>query len=328
MKVLLTGGAGYVGSHVALHLLDLNHKVFIVDDLSTGNEKLIPKNAIFEKCNINDEEKIGSIIRNNKFDALMHFAAFIKVEESIKDPKKYFDNNTENSKKLFDNCLNNNLTNIIFSSTATVYGSSKKQNFLDENDELSPINPYGKSKLKAEKYLTSQKNKLNFVILRYFNVAGADPNLRSGLISEEPTHLIKIASEAAVGKRKKVVINGNDYKTHDGTAVRDYIHVSDLADIHIKSLDFLLTNQKSQIFNCGYGKGYSVKDVLNTFNKVSKNKIKLQYGPRRKGDAEFVVSNVEKIKKMINWKPKYNNLDTIIKNSIQWETKLNNEEFS
>ena len=328
MKVLLTGGAGYVGSHVALHLLDLNHKVFIVDDLSTGNEKLIPKNAMFERCNINDEKKIGYIIKNNKFDALMHFAAFIKVEESIKDPKKYFDNNTENSKKLFDNCLNNNLTNIIFSSTATVYGSSKKQNFLDENDELSPINPYGKSKLKAEKYLTSQKNKLNFVILRYFNVAGADPNLRSGLISEEPTHLIKIASEAAVGKRKKVVINGNDYKTHDGTAVRDYIHVSDLADIHIKSLDFLLTNQKSQIFNCGYGKGYSVKDVLNTFNKVSKNKIKLQYGPRRKGDAEFVVSNVEKIKKMINWKPKYNNLDTIIKNSIQWETKLNNEEFS
>ncbi len=328
MHLLVTGGAGYIGSHVANNLLDLGHKVFIVDDLSTGNKKLIPQKANFEQCNISDEKKLENIIKKNNFDAIMHFAGFIKVEESVKFPDKYFTNNFENSKKLFEICIKNNLLNVIFSSTAAVYGNKKEQKFISEKDQINPCNPYGESKLKTEKYLISKKNELNFIILRYFNVAGADPDLRSGLIAEKPTHLIKIASEAAVGKRSKVIVYGNDYNTYDRTAVRDYIHVSDLSEIHIKSLNYLMEKKESQIFNCGYGKGYSVKEVLDTFNNISSNKIEIEYGSRRKGDAEFLVSDVGKIKKMIKWKPKYNKLDYIIKTSINWEHKLKNEDFS
>ena len=328
MHLLVTGGAGYIGSHVANNLLDLGHKVFIIDDLSTGNKKLIPQKANFEQCNISDEKKLENIIKKNNFDAIMHFAGFIKVEESVKFPDKYFTNNFENSKKLFEICIKNNLLNVIFSSTAAVYGNKKEQKFISEKDQINPCNPYGESKLKTEKYLISKKNELNFIILRYFNVAGADPDLRSGLIAEKPTHLIKIASEAAVGKRSKVIVYGNDYNTYDRTAVRDYIHVSDLSEIHIKSLNYLMEKKESQIFNCGYGKGYSVKEVLDTFNNISSNKIEIEYGSRRKGDAEFLVSDVGKIKKMIKWKPKYNKLDYIIKTSINWEHKLKNEDFS
>tara|TARA_B100000029_G_scaffold489313_1_gene546947 strand:- start:858 stop:1844 length:987 start_codon:yes stop_codon:yes gene_type:complete len=328
MHLLVTGGAGYIGSHVANNLLDLGHKVFIIDDLSTGNKKLIPQKANFEQCNISDEKKLENIIKKNNFDAIMHFAGFIKVEESVKFPYKYFTNNFENSKKLFEICIKNNLLNVIFSSTAAVYGNKKEQKFISEKDQINPCNPYGESKLKTEQYLISKKNELNFIILRYFNVAGADPDLRSGLIAEKPTHLIKIASEAAVGKRSKVIVYGNDYNTYDRTAVRDYIHVSDLSEIHIKSLNYLMEKKESQIFNCGYGKGYSVKEVLDTFNNISSNKIEIEYGSRRKGDAEFLVSDVGKIKKMIKWKPKYNKLDYIIKTSINWEHKLKNEDFS
>ena len=324
MQILLTGGAGYIGSHVALQLIDSGHQVFIIDNLSTGNESLIPKQANFLKCNINNSEAIQSIIKQNNFDAVMHFAAFIKVEESINEPGKYFANNTENSKKFFDICKRNNLSNIIFSSTASIYGNNKK-NFVSEGDKINPINPYAESKLKVEEYILKNKDKFNSIILRYFNVAGADASLRSGLISKYPTHLIKLASEAAIGKRDRIIINGNDYNTPDGTPVRDYIHVSDLAELHIKSLEFLLKNKESQIFNCGYGIGYSVKDVLDSFNRISKIKINIEYGPRRKGDPESLVSDVKKLKQMINWKPKYNNLDLIIRNSIDWEMKLKNE---
>ena len=328
MKILVTGGAGYIGSHVAYSLLDSGHDVFVLDDLSTGNKSLIPKNAVFEKCNINNKKKIESIIKENKFDALMHFAAFIKVEESVKNPKKYLENNFENSKILFETCIENKLTNIVFSSTGTVYGNENSNSLIRENSKTNPVNPYSESKLKTEQFLIEKSSELNFIILRYFNVAGADPKLRTGLISDNPSHLIKIASEAAVGKRKAVIIFGNDYNTSDGTAIRDYIHVSDLAEIHIKSLNFLSEKKCSEIFNCGYGKGYSVKEVLDTFNKISKNKINIEYGPRRKGDIEISVSNIDKIKQMIDWQPKYNKLDFIIRTAIDWEIKLNSENIS
>ena len=329
MRVLVTGGAGYIGSHVALNLLDQGYEVSVVDNLSTGNINLIPKKTDFIECNINDTEKMETLIKKKKFDAIMHFAGYIQVEESVKFPKKYFENNTENSKKLFDICIRNNLLDIIFSSTAAIYGNSSKSNIISEDCKVNPLNPYGESKVKTEEYLIQQNSKkINFIILRYFNVAGADPKLRSGLISKESTHLIKIASEAAIGKRDKVIIFGNDYDTYDGTAIRDYIHVSDLADIHIKSLDFLLKKQQSQIFNCGYGKGYSVKEVLDIVNKVSDHKINIEYGPRRKGDVKMLISNTSKIKQMIDWKPKYNKLDFIVKTSIDWELKLKNEKIS
>jgi len=328
MQILLTGGAGSIGSHVALGLLDLGHKVFIIDNLSKGNENLIPKNAEFLKCNINDQTTIESLLKKKKFDALMHFAGYIEVEESVKYPEKYFENNTDNSIKLFEVCIRNNLSNILFSSTAAAYGNPSSNFPIKESAELKPINPYGESKVKTENYLIDGINeKINYIILRYFNVAGADPHMRSGLISKNATHLIKIASEAATGKREKVIIFGDDYDTLDGTAIRDYIHITDLAEIHIKALNYMIINKKSEVFNCGYGKGYSVKKVLDEANKICGNKINIKIGPRRDGDASILVSDITKLQEILDWKPSYNKLDYIIKSSIEWENKIKNDKF-
>ena len=329
MEVLVTGGAGYIGSHVVLSLLDLGYKVTVIDDLSTGNESLIPAKSEFVNCNINDNEKIEFLLKAKKFAALMHFAGFVGVEESVNYPEKYFKNNTTNSIELFDLCSQNGLSNIIFSSTAAVYGNPTNKGLLSETDDIKPINPYGESKVGTEDYIQQfDSGKINYIILRYFNVAGADPKMRSGLIKKNPTHLIKIASEAAIGKRSGVQIFGNDYNTPDGTAIRDYIHVSDLADIHTKVLQFILEKKQSEIINCGYGKGYSVKDVLNVTNSLCKNKINILNSPRRPGDAEMLVSDIRKLKRMIDWTPKYNKLDFIIKTAIDWELKLQNEQIS
>jgi len=327
MNVLLTGGAGYIGSHVALKLIEEGHEVSIVDNLTTGSENLIPKQASFLKCNINNKEKISNLLKNNKFDAIMHFAAFIQVEESVKNPNKYFKNNKDNTINFFETCYENDLTNLIFSSTAAVYGNNKTNKPISEKMDLNPLNPYGKSKLDVENYLLKNSDRFNYIILRYFNVAGADPELRSGLISKKSSHLIKIASEVAIGKRKKITIYGNDYKTFDGTAVRDYIHVSDLADIHINILNFLKKNKVSNIFNCGYGKGYSVKEVIDAANNITNGSIKYEYGKRRLGDSEILISDVSKLNNLINWEPKYNNLNVILKTAIDWEKKINEKNF-
>tara|TARA_B100001057_G_scaffold228366_1_gene228633 strand:- start:3241 stop:4221 length:981 start_codon:yes stop_codon:yes gene_type:complete len=319
MKVLLTGGAGYIGSHVILSLLDKGHEVVVIDDLSTGYKKLIPQNVKLYKCNVNNTDKIEKIIKSIKFDLIMHFAGFIKVEESVSNPAKYYENNTDNAIKLFETCCKNNLNNIIFSSTAATYGNPKNSFSITEDQILNPINPYGKSKMKTENYLLKNKHRLNSIILRYFNVAGSDKKMRSGLISNEATHLIKIISEVAVGKRKKISIFGKDYNTHDGTAIRDFIHISDLADIHIRAAKYLLENEETNIFNCGYGKGYSVLDIIKTANKITNNKIKYDFSQRRNGDPEQLVANVDKIKKHINWQPSNNDLNTIIQSAIDWE---------
>ena len=325
MEILLTGGAGYIGSHVALSLIDQGHNLTIIDNLSTGNKKILPKNINFINCNINDENKVSAILKNKTYDVLMHFAGFVVVEESVQNPKKYFKNNTNNAIKLFEICYKNNLKNIVFSSTAAVYGNPKNNLKITESENLKPINPYGESKLKTEKYLLDNRNKYNSIILRYFNVAGADINQRTGLISKNATHLIKILSEVAVGKREKIQIFGNDYNTPDGTAIRDYIHVSDLSDIHVEVAKFLNEKKISHIFNCGYGNGYSVKEVIDKANEITNGSIKYEFINRRSGDPEKLVSNVDKIHKFINWKPKYNNLSTIIKSSIDWEKKINEE---
>jgi len=325
MKILLTGGAGYIGSHASLALLDAGYKITIIDDLSTGNKRLIPSNADFVECNINDTATVAKLIQKETFDVLMHFAGFVEVEESIRNPKKYFDNNSENARILFDTCVQNNLTNIIFSSTAAVYGNPLDTDPITETAMLKPLNPYGKSKIQTEEYLQNNKA-LNYFILRYFNVAGADPLMRSGLISKEPTHLIKITSEAAVGKREKVIIFGNDYPTPDGTAIRDYIHVSDLANIHVKAAEHLVTNQQSTILNCGYGRGFSVKDVLEIANTVNNKPIPIEMGSRRAGDSTMLVSNVSKLHQLLDWKPKHNDLSFIIKTAIEWERKLMEDE--
>ncbi|MDC3075455.1 UDP-glucose 4-epimerase GalE [Pelagibacteraceae bacterium] len=323
MNVLLTGGAGYIGSHAALSLLDSGHNVHIIDDLSTGNEVLIPNNAQFTNCNINNEKIVSEILKSKKFDLLMHFAGFIQVEESVKYPKKYFENNTNNSIKLFNVCKNNGLNKIVFSSTAAAYGNATGNNLINEKTNLNPQNPYAESKIRTEKFLFDNKDSFKFVVLRYFNVAGADKKLRSGQMSKRSTHLIKILSEVVVGKRDHIKIFGNDYNTPDGTAIRDFIHVSDLADIHLKIANYLLEKSESNLFNCGYGNGYSVLDVINTANQIYHNKISYKFSNRRDGDVEKLVTTPSKILEYIDWEPKYNDLREIINSSINWEEKIN-----
>jgi len=325
MKILLTGGAGYIGSHVLLSIIESKHEVIVIDDLSTGNKNLIPKNIKLINTNINNSEKISNLLVEENFDLLLHFAGFIKVEESVQNPDKYFKNNTDNAINLFETCYKHNLQNIIFSSTAAAYGNPSNNESITEDETLTPLNPYGESKVKTEEYLLNNKDKYNSIILRYFNVAGADPELRSGLISDTPTHLIKILSEVAVGKREKISVYGNDYNTKDGTAIRDYIHVSDLASIHLEAAKYLLENQISNIFNCGYGKGYSVLEVINIAKKIYGEKIKFEYDKRRPGDAEKLISNIDKLHQHINWKPKFDNLDLIIQTAVEWEEKIHEE---
>ncbi len=323
MNILLTGGAGYIGSHAALSLLDSGHQVHIIDNLSTGNEMLIPKSAKFTNCDVNNEEVISNLIQSDKFDLLMHFAGFIQVEESIMYPEKYFENNTDNAIKLFNICRKNGLTKIVFSSTAAAYGLVSENKLIDEHTNLNPQNPYAESKIKTEKFLFDNEGIFKFIILRYFNVAGADKRMRSGQISKNSTHLIKKISEVVVGKRNQIEIFGNDYNTPDGTAIRDYIHVSDLADIHVEVAKYLLENLESNLFNCGYGNGFSVLDVVNTTNKIYQNKIIYKFSNRRDGDVEKLIANNSKISEYIKWYPKHNDLKEIISSSVKWEEKIN-----
>ena len=322
-NILITGGAGYIGSCVANFLLENNYSVTIIDNLITGNIDFIPKSAKFEKCDIDDEIKISKIISKTKFDAVIHFAGLIRVDESVKKPEKYFLYNYKKAKNFFNICFKFGLNNIILSSTASVYGN-QKQKPLTEKAKTQPINPYARSKLKIEKYLIkkSKTKKFNYIILRYFNVAGTEIKMRSGLKSKFSTHLIKVACEVAVKKRNKLIINGDNYKTKDGTTIRDYIHVSDLAEIHLLSLKDLIKNKKSHIFNCGYGKGYSVKEVIECLNSILKKKISVQIGKRRKMDSQYLVANSQKFNDYFLWKPKFNDLKTIIASSLRWEMKL------
>ena len=323
MNVLLTGGAGYIGSHICNSLIDNGFKVSTIDNLSTGNVNLIPKKVEHINCDISDTKIVSSFINKNNFDVVMHLAAFTRVGESVKYPDKYRLNNFEKAKIFIDNCLNNNLKRFIFSSTGSVYGNLNNNINIKENDPTNPINPYSQSKLDFEKYLLKQtsKKKAYCTILRYFNVAGADLKKRSGLKSN-PDNLIKAICEVAVKKRDKLIVNGNDYETKDGTCIRDYIHVSDLADIHIKGLSYLNSNNKSFILNCGYGKGYSVQQIVNIFKKI-KNGVNIQYLKRRPGDIAQVYANTKKFKKILKWKPKYNNIKLIIRSAIRWEKKIN-----
>ena len=327
-NILVTGGAGYIGSQVANLLLDRGHKVTIIDSLVTGNKKLIPKKAKFIQCDIGNKKKIKLVLKKNNFDAVMHFAGLIKVEESFKKPKKYDLYNFKKAKIFLKTCIDNDLKTIIFSSTASVYGETSKKKYK-ENSSKKPSNPYAKSKLKLEKFLIDNinKNKIKCIILRYFNVAGADKKMRGGLIDKKSSHLIKVACEVATGKRGKLIVNGDNYNTKDGTTIRDFIHVMDLANIHILSLGHLIKTKKSEIFNCGYGKGYSVKEVIDTANNITNGSINYEYGDRRLGDSEVLISDVSKLNNFINWKPKYNDLNTILKTSIDWEKKINEKNF-
>lgn len=322
-NILLTGGAGYIGSHVVNLLVDKGFSVTVIDNLITGNKSLVNKKAELIVSDIANVKKISQILKNKKFDIVLHFAGLIRVDESVKKPKKYLNYNYNKSKIFFNTCFKNGIKKIIFSSTASVYGNLAKSK-VSEKDAVKPINPYAKSKLLFEKYLLkkSKTSDIRYIILRYFNVAGADKKLRSGLISKYSTHLIKVACEVAIGKKKKLIINGANYNTEDGTPIRDYIHISDLADIHLITSRYLLNGGKSQIFNCGYGKGFSVNQVIKTMNKILKKKLPTSIGKRRKGDIKKIVANTNKFKKFFSWHPRYNSLSMIISTALKWEKKL------
>tara|TARA_Y100001970_G_scaffold290751_1_gene425589 strand:+ start:39 stop:1010 length:972 start_codon:yes stop_codon:yes gene_type:complete len=323
MKILLTGGAGYIGSHTTLSLIESGHSVVVIDNLITGTKKLIPSIAEHHQCDIADEKSVSKIIKKNKFDVVMHFAGLTRVDESVKNPEKYQFHNFEKSKSFFKCCIENNLRKIIFSSTAGVYGNSNSE-YVKETDELKPLNPYAESKHQIEKYLVekSKTEKVQYIILRYFNVAGADKNKRSGLISNSSTNLIKVVCETAIKKRNKIIINGNDYETKDGTAIRDFIHVSDIANIHNIAADYIFKNMDSDFYNCGYGQGYSVKEVIGEMENIIDKKLKVEIGPRREKDIAISIANCDKFKKKFNWKPKFNNLNYILKTALDWE-KIN-----
>ena len=318
MNILLTGGAGYIGSHTTLSLIDKGHSVTVIDNLITGNKTLIPTKAKHFNFDIADENSIQKILKENKFDVVMHFAGLTRVDESVKYPEKYELHNFEKSKIFFSLCIKNNLKKIIFSSSAGVYGNNNSSNLIEES-ELKPINPYAESKYKIENFLISKKDKIDYTILRYFNVAGADKGKRSGLIAKSSTNLIKVLCELAVNKRKKIIINGDDYETKDGTAIRDFIHVTDIADMHVLAANNLLKNRSSNIYNCGYGSGYSVKEVITEMENILKNKLQVEIGPRRPKDIAVSVANSDKFKKEFNWKPRFNNLSIILSSALSWE---------
>ena len=323
MNILLTGGAGYIGSHTALSLIEKGNSVSIIDNLTTGDKKLIPNKAKYYKCDIADQKLIQKIISDNNFNLVIHFAGLTRVDESIRHPDKYDYNNFEKSKIFFESCINNKIKNIIFSSTASVYGENNSS-YIKETENLNPMNPYAKSKLKIEEYLIqkAKEKKISYIILRYFNVAGADIKNRSGLISKNSSNLVKVLCEVATNKRDKIIINGNDYKTKDGTAIRDFIHVSDIADMHYLVAKFMLKETFSDVYNCGYGSGYSVKEVIKEMEKILTKKLKVDIGPRRENDISISIANADKFKKKFNWKPKFNNLNYILTTALNWEKKL------
>ena len=322
-NILITGGAGYIGSHVCHLLIDQGFKVTCIDNLITGNQELLPKEVKLEKFDIAESEKVKKLIKKNNFNLVMHFAGLIRVEESVKEPEKYREYNFSKAKIFLETCFKNNLKKVIFSSTASIYGNPKKEK-VSEDDPVNPLNPYASSKLELENFIinTSKIYNSNYIILRYFNVAGADEKLRTGLISKISTHLIKIASEVATNKKKYLTIHGADYNTPDGTTIRDYIHVSDLSDIHLVSAKELISGGKSNLFNCGYGNGYSVKEVIKNLNDLLENDIKVKIGPRRSGDSQMIVANVEKFKNYFKWEPKHNDIKKILQTSIDWEKNL------
>jgi UDP-glucose 4-epimerase len=320
-NILVTGGAGYIGSHIVEKLVEKKSlKIFIVDNLSTGHKRLINKKAIFLKADINQTQIIKNILLANNIDTIIHLAAKTVVIESEKKPKLYYKINVEGTKSLLNAAKDTSVKNFLFSSTAAVYGS--KIRYVNENSVTSPDSVYGRTKLKAES-LVKKLFKKNYIILRYFNVVGASPSKKIGLINRYG-QLFKNFSLEILKKKPTLSVYGNDYNTFDGSCIRDFIHVTDLADIHLKILSKVDQNNKSVLLNCGYGKGFSVLEVVNQFKKFSKNKVTVKFKPRRKGEIIESVANVSKLKNYLKWKPKFSNLSKIIRNSIDWEKRLKN----
>ncbi|MFS8114845.1 UDP-glucose 4-epimerase GalE [Rhizobium jaguaris] len=324
MTVLVTGGAGYIGSHMVWKLLDAGEDVVVIDRLSTGFRWAVAPAARFYLGDVADEVLLQKIFAENDIDAIIHFAGSAVVPMSIEDPLAYYDNNTGKTRVLTSAAIKAGIRHFVFSSTAAVYGPQPSSEPVRESAPLRPETPYGQSKLMSELMLRDAAAAYNFsyVALRYFNVAGADPKGRAGQSTDGATHLIKVACEAALGRRRQVDIYGTDYPTHDGTGVRDYIHVSDLVEAHLMALQHLRSGGRPLVANCGYGTGYSVLDVLNMVTRVYGRAFRIHMAPRRPGDAASVVADASLAHRELGWAPKYNCMETIVRSSLEWEIQL------
>ncbi|MBT4793483.1 MAG: UDP-glucose 4-epimerase GalE [Halobacteriovoraceae bacterium] len=319
-KILVTGGAGYIGSHVVKTLGEQGYSITVIDNLSTGNRDAVLYGE-FIQGDLQDQSLLESVFSSHQFDGVMHFAGSIKVPESVKDPLKYYQNNTINSYNIIACCEKFGVDHFVFSSTAAIYGEPEID-LICETAAKKPINPYGRSKLNTEwvlEDLNNAKSSFNYVAIRYFNVCGADPAGEIGQAFPEPFHLINIACEVAAGKREKMAIYGQDYPTSDGTCIRDYIHVSDLATAHVLALEYLFENKTSTTVNCGYGNGYSVKEIISNVKEVTGVDFVVDQANRRPGDPPVLVANSDKIKKIFKWQPKHNDLKFIIQSVYDWE---------
>lgn len=322
-NILVTGGAGYIGSHIVEELVKKkSNNTFILDNLSTGHKRLINQKSNFIKGDINNSKLIKKIIKKNNIQTIIHLAANLNISEAEKKKIKYYRNNVTGTKNLLLACKNSNVKNIIFSSSCSVYGSVEGS--VNEKKKTNPEGYYALTKFKGEELIKhySQKFNYNYGILRYFNVAGASPSGKIGEIESSYGHLIKNIAIQSLKKKPVIKIFGNDYPTHDGTCVRDYIHVSDLTNIHIRGIKFLENNKKSFILNCGYNKGYSVLQIVKIFKKIKKN-LKIIFSNKRPGDVAQVFADTKKFKKLLKYKAKYNDINKIIKSAIKWEKKLN-----
>lgn len=326
-SVLVSGGAGYIGSHVVRDLLEWGYRVVVLDNLDTGRRENLLGGTLIEG-DIGDEDLVARIIRRHDVESLLHFAAHIQVEESVADPAKYYDNNSCKAFRLFRAALGNGVKSIVFSSTAAVYGIPDHIP-VGETSPLAPINPYGNSKLLSETMLRDMAQAcpdLQYVVLRYFNVAGADMGGRIGQIYPKPTHLITLAIKTALGQRDELSIFGNDYETPDGTCIRDYIHVDDLSNAHLLALQSLERRKGSRTFNCGYGRGHSVLDVVEMVEKIAGRPFPTRICPRRPGDPPALIADSTRIKNELGWQPKHDDLKEIVESAWKWEKKLQDGE--
>lgn len=323
MSVLVTGGAGYIGSHMVLALADVNEKVVVLDNLSTGLRSAVDARAIFVEGDIADVELVSSLFAQHDVQAIVHFAGSIIVPESVSDPLKYYFNNTAKTRALIDTAVQKGIPHFVFSSTAAVYGMPERVP-VTEDVALNPMSPYGRSKLMTEWMLAdvAAAHALKYAVLRYFNVAGADPAGRSGQSTRDATHLIKVAVQTALGLRQQMSIFGTDYDTPDGTCIRDYIHVSDLIAAHMNALNHLRQGGESITANCGYGHGSSVSEVVNAVRKVTGLPIDAVLAARRPGDPAAIVADASRARRVLGWAPRHDNLEEIVEHAFAWENKL------
>lgn len=323
MAILVTGGAGYIGSHMVLELTDAGEDVVVLDNLTTGFAWAIAPAAKLIVGDVGDEAVLAKVLKDHAIEAIIHFAGSIVVPESVADPLGYYHNNTVKSRTLMAAAVAHSVKQFIFSSTAAVYGAPK-ENPVTETADLMPMSPYGSSKLMTEIMLrdTAVAHDFRYVALRYFNVAGADPAGRSGQSTPKATHLIKVACETALGKRPRMEVFGTDYPTPDGTCIRDFIHVKDLARAHVAALRHLRGGGKSDVFNCGYSKGYSVLQVIEAVKKASGKSFEVKLSPRRPGDPPAIVAASDKIRGQLGWVPEHDDLDRIVAQALAWEAKV------